>query len=207
LTPVLPFASAFTRAWAALYTRGLPAGLRSERRAEIDCDLWEHQRRADLEKTPETGTATEILLRLCFGIPSDIFWRLEAGADARSERGTSMNESILMKGLLASAALIALFPTVIGASALMGQGEWGSDTERIGAGSVQMFIGLLIIAGLVLSRARPRLGLALVIVPVLALAAMWYWVAVIILPIGLVMAAIAYLRGHPLGWPRGPRAA
>jgi hypothetical protein len=204
---LLSVAIGLTRAWASVYTRGLPAAMRSARREEIDCDLWEHQRLADFERESATGTAAAILLRLIAGMPADVLWRLEAGSTA-SERGTRMNESILQRGLLGLAILVALFPVGLGVTAVIGvNGEWDNDTERIVVGLLWVFVGCAMIAGLILSRSRPILGIGLVLGGAVTLSAMWYWIAVITLPIGLGLAAIAFFRARQSGWPRGVRTA
>jgi hypothetical protein len=69
---LLAIAIALVRGWTRLYTSGLPAALRTNRRAEIACDLWEHQHLAKLERTPASQTALEVLLRLLLGVPSDV---------------------------------------------------------------------------------------------------------------------------------------
>jgi len=147
VSALLSFAIAPTRAWTALYTRGLPSRLRSERREEIDCDLWEHQRLADLEREPVTDTAAAILLRLIMGVPADMTWRLEAGADARSGKGTQMNDSWIMRGVWVAALLVALAPVGLGISTLAGGGEWDSTFERIAASLLWIATGLAMGAG------------------------------------------------------------
>jgi hypothetical protein len=89
----LDLASALTRAWTAAYTSGLPADLREQRRAEIDCDLWEHQWLASRRGDPATGTAIEILARMLAGMLSDITWRAQASRPARGNRSTEMKGS------------------------------------------------------------------------------------------------------------------
>jgi hypothetical protein len=207
VSTLLSFAIAPTRAWAALYTRGLPSDVRGERREEIDCDLWEHRRLADIEREPVADTAVAILLRLVMGVPADIFWRLEAGANARSGKGTQMNDSWIMRGVLVAAVLVALAPTGLGISTLAGGGEWDSTFERIAASLVWIAFGLAMGAGLLLSRSRPALGLGLLALGVIGISVIWYWAAVITLPIGLVLLAIAYLRAGRPGWPRRARPA
>lgn len=61
------------RAWTRLYTLGLPAALRAERRADIESDLWESQH------APVGATAAQIVARLLFGVIDDVTWRFEAG--------------------------------------------------------------------------------------------------------------------------------
>lgn len=200
---MLSFAVSLTRSWAAIYTRGLSPDLRTERREEIDCDLWEHQRLADFQRESEMQTAVAILPRLFLGMPADVSWRLEAGSRARSGRNTTMNESNLLRGLLALAVLVALFPIAVGVTVVVGaSGEWDNDTERIVFGSLWAVAGAAIIAGLLLSRTRPYLGIGLVVAGAIALSAMWYWIAVITLPIGLGLALVAYFRARQSGGPR-----
>jgi hypothetical protein len=64
------------RGWVRLYTRGLPAPLRSSRCDEIDDDLWcEHEEAAALGRSARSLDAN-LVLRLLFGLPADISWRL-----------------------------------------------------------------------------------------------------------------------------------
>lgn len=201
---LLSLAIAPTRAWTALYTRGLLADVRGERQEEIDCDLWEHQRLADLEREPATSTAAAIMLRLIMGIPADMTWRLEAGSNARSGRGTTMNDSWTMRGLLALALAIAAFPAVIGVLVAIGaNGEIDGTTERLIKGAIQLTIGTAILTGLVLSARRPGLGIGLVAAGTIAISVMWYWAAMITLPVGLGLVAIAYFRAGRPNWRRG----
>lgn len=207
MSALLSFIIVPTRAWTALYTRGLPADVRGDRCEEIDCDLWEHQRLADHEREPMTSTAVVMLLRLIMGVPADIFWRLEAGAVARSGKGTQMNESWIMRGALAGALLVALVPLGFGVFYLAGGGEWGSTLERIVGSLFWIAVGLAMGAGLLLSRSRPALGLGLLALGVIVISVGLYWAAVVTVPIGLVLLAIAYLRAGRPGWPRSPRQA
>jgi hypothetical protein len=68
-------AIALVRAWTRLYTCGLPPGLRTARRAEIDSDLWELEH--DQEPPRQGWTAPQILARLLAGIPDDLAWRMD----------------------------------------------------------------------------------------------------------------------------------
>jgi len=209
VSTLLSFAIAPTRAWTALYTRGLSSDVRGDRRDEIDCDLWEHQRLADIEREPVTDTAAAILLRLIMGVPADMTWRLEAGANARSGKGTQMNDSWIMRGVLFAALLVAFVPLGFGVFYLVGgdADTWGSTFERIAASLAWIAVGLAMVAGLLLSRSRPALGLGLLAAGVIGISVMLYWAAVITLPIGLVLLAIAYLRAGRPGWPRRARPA
>jgi hypothetical protein len=69
--------AALVRGWVRLYTSRLPAELRDTRRDEVDDDLW-----CENEETLATGGSVRSLdadrvLRLLFGVPADISWRLE----------------------------------------------------------------------------------------------------------------------------------
>ncbi len=206
MSALLRFAVDPTRAWTALYTRGLPSAVRGERQEEIDCDLWEHQRLADFQRQPATSTAAAILLRLIMGVPADMTWRLEAGASARSERGNEMNDSWTMRGLLALALAIAAFRAVIGVLVAIGaNGEIDGTTERLIKGAIQLTIGTAILTGLVLSARRPGLRIGLVVAGVIGISVMWYWAAMITVPIGLGLLAIAYSRAGRPNWRRGAR--
>lgn len=205
MNALLHFAITLIRAWTGTYTRGLPAELRAQRREEVDCDLWEQQRLADLELEPVTGTAVEVILRLVLGVPADVLWRLEAGASARSGKVTQVNESLMMRGLLTIALAIAAFPLIIGILVFVGLNGDMSDSDRAWFGPIQIAIGSTIICGLVMSLRRPVLGIGLVAAGVIAISALWYWAAMITVPIGFGLLAVAYARARRTGgrWPSG----
>lgn len=204
MSSLLWFAIALTRAWTATYTRGLTADLRRERRDEIDCDLWEHQRLADLQRTPVSGTAIEILLRLFFGMPEDILWRFEAGSQSAIGKGTQVNESesVLIRGLSVVAIIVAALPVAMGLSAVFGvNGEWAGTWERTIYGGLWASSGVAIVAGLILSKTRPILGITMVVVGSIAVSAFWYWIAIFTVPIGIALTLIAFFRARQTGWP------
>lgn len=70
-------AAALSRTWVRLYTARLPETFRDSRRAELDADLWEHQRDRLASSTTAGITATEIVLRTCLGAFDDLAWRFE----------------------------------------------------------------------------------------------------------------------------------
>ncbi|MEX1195713.1 MAG: hypothetical protein WD904_08860 [Dehalococcoidia bacterium] len=200
------FATALTRSWTATYTRGLPAGQRSERCDEIDCDLWEHQRLADFEREPINGTAAAILLRFALGIPADVIWRMEAGSTARSGKGTTLNDTPIMRigFLVAMLPLVALVANGIGI--VLGGGEFDSRTEQIMWGLSFALMPLIAALGLWLCATRPKLGLGLVVSGTLISALLMYWMAFITVPIGLVIIGFAIKRSGLSIWPfNGPR--
>ena len=60
-------------AWVHLYTLGLPATVRGDRRDELASDLWEHATEGDGRPT----VGAEIVARALLGVPADLAWRLE----------------------------------------------------------------------------------------------------------------------------------
>jgi hypothetical protein len=70
-------AAGLVRRWVGLYTRGLPAEIRQDRLDEIDDDLWSQRRDAAESDRPDQSLTGEIVMRLVFGIPADLSWRVE----------------------------------------------------------------------------------------------------------------------------------
>jgi hypothetical protein len=89
--------AALVRAWVDLYTRGLPTELRAARRDEVDDDLWCEQEDAEFEGRSGLTLGTDMALRLLFGIPADIGWRLTYRGQARAdlERSSAMHTRTL----------------------------------------------------------------------------------------------------------------
>lgn len=198
---LLGLAISLTRAWTATYTRGLPRDVRAERREEIDCDLWEHQRLAELGRETVTGTATHIMLRLILGAPEDILWRIEASSSTQMNRRIPVNDTRFMR----IAFLLALLPPAIlaanGIGMLLGGGDFETRTEQLLYGFGITGLSAVAIFGLWLSRSHARLGLALVTAGTGAICALLYWMLVISVPIGLAIIVIAAFRGGLLRWP------
>jgi hypothetical protein len=103
------------RGWVDLYTRGMPAELRAARRDEIDDDPWcEHEEAAATGRSARSRD-TDLALRLVFGIPADITWRLAYRGRATSiiERSPTMSGRVLgtlaIIGGLAFGSLLILF--------------------------------------------------------------------------------------------------
>jgi hypothetical protein len=101
--------AAVIRGWVDLYTRGLPADARAARRDEIDDDLWcEHAEAAAAGPSPRSLDA-DLALRLMFGIPSDISWRMTFRAE---------------RAIVSSPRSTTVDPRIIGAFAIVGGLAW-----------------------------------------------------------------------------------
>jgi hypothetical protein len=67
--------AALVRGWVALYTLGLPDGLRRRRREELGADLAEETADA-VRRAALPGLAGRRFVRLLMGVPADLAWRL-----------------------------------------------------------------------------------------------------------------------------------
>ena len=89
--------AALVRGWVSLYTRGLPADARAARRDEVADDLWcQHAEAAAAGRSLARSTPT--FLRLLFGMPADVSWRLthrRSPAPASLERSPSTGTRVL----------------------------------------------------------------------------------------------------------------
>jgi hypothetical protein len=123
--------AAVVRGWVSLYTRGLPADARAARRDEIDDDLWcEHAEAATAGRSARSLDA-DLFLRLLFGLPADISWRLahrDSPDPVSLERSSSMDTRTL--GMLAIFA--GASPMVLGILPYaMGDALWASGVGLV----------------------------------------------------------------------------
>jgi hypothetical protein len=122
-------AAAMVRAWVDLYTRGMSGPVRDARRDEVADDLWcQREEALAIGRSPRSLEA-EMLMRLLFGMPADISWRLSSGGPVRAprferrpSRGTLVLGILAVIGSASWAILIADYvlsgvPTGTGASA------------------------------------------------------------------------------------------
>jgi hypothetical protein len=117
-------ATALVRAWVDLYTRGLPEPIRAARRDEVDDDLWCQAEEATAIGRSARSLDTEVLLRLLFGMPSDVSWRLSSGEPAGGPsfpRHPSRGARVL--GILAIAGALG-WGIAVTAMALVGVEVW-----------------------------------------------------------------------------------
>ncbi len=195
-----------TRNWTDLYTWRLPEVLREGRRAEIESDLWEHQRQADLQGADATDTATEILLRFVFGIPSDCVWRFETGVALRAEKRTDvMNIATGRSKVLIALTGVAFLMIVITGISITSHG-W-DDSANLGwmlTGIIPTAIGApSILAGFWLVTKRPGLSILLVTVGCLVTALVWFWMFMITVPISAGLIGVTWYQAKKSGWRSG----
>ena len=176
-------AERFTRGWASLYTRGLPADLRAARRDELESDLWEHTHWSTTDGRLPARIALEIAERVVAGMAADLSWRLEhRGAQRHTTRplgGGSMARLMKNYGMVALTLALGVFTISIsiGVVAFGTGGHWQAATLFVA--------GLLMLGGLIAVRSglrggRPAvalgatvpglLGVWTVIVPIVTLA-------------------------------------
>jgi hypothetical protein len=114
------------RRWVDLYTRGMPASARAARRDEVEDDLWcHHQEAAEIGRS-ENALGSEMLLRLLFGMPADLSWRIGYGRTRAPRMARSPSTSTRVLGTLAvlagvSWAMLMLAYGVYGDSAWAGE--------------------------------------------------------------------------------------
>jgi hypothetical protein len=136
------------RAWARLYTRGLPDEDAAARRAELDSDLWEHTHDGRLNGHPPAATALQIGRRLLVGAPADVAWHLErrrarraaSGGRALGALGMSLGTCALGCWFLASAVMVPL-------------NDWWEAGTPAGYAALCAVAGLLVLAGMAGRRA------------------------------------------------------
>ncbi len=206
---LLDFAVATTRVWTATYTRGLPRELRAERREEIDCDLWEQGKLAELERQPFLETAAHVLFRLILGMPEDILWRTGA-TSSLIDRSNSVNDKWFMRVGLALISLPLLVLVANGiAITFFGAGDFDNSTQHVMWGLMFLVGPLITLIGLLLCRSQPKLGVGMVVVGAAATALIMFWMAFITVPIGLIVILFALKRSGLNVWPfrTGPTAA
>jgi hypothetical protein len=191
------------RGWVGLYTRGLPAELRASRRDEVDDDLWCEQQEAAALGRSGRALGADRILRLLFGVPADLSWRLTYRGKPSSssmERSSSMStralgSSAIIAGLIWGLLFIAFIP--------LGESVW---TGAIGVAGV---LGSLVAAiafstaaiGLAFrfqDRVSPLGAVGALLVALGALASMVG--SIVLMPIGSVMLMLDLARSGVVPW-------
>ena len=188
--------AAIIRGWVRLYTRGLPGPVRDTRRNQVEDDVWcEHEEAAELGRSGHSLGA-DLVLRLLFGIPADISWRLEQRHRGASvSTGVVASLSIVGGSALASASIIwgmfdatsalaipgrLLFFTGFGGLAIAMWGLVARFNDRIGGG-----VALLGVIG-----GFGSVSAALGTATALGLVGSWFF----LLPIGSTAVALSLSR-------------
>ena len=147
------------RAWVDLYTRGLPEPARAARRDEVDDDLWcQHAEAAAIGRS-SASVNREMFIRLLFGMPADVSWRISSGRESppELEREPSAGTRIL--------GVMAILGAVGWAIAIGGYVVWGPEGAWLTAGRL-MYItqvgGGLCLAGAAMGIALSNDRLSLV---------------------------------------------
>ena len=89
-----------------------------------------------------------------------------------------------------------MFLSAHGIVVIAGGGSgYSSFLERLVFGILQLLSGSVILVGLFQIRA-PHVAAGLVFIGVITVSVMWYWAALITVPVGVVLATVAYLNGR-----------
>lgn len=138
------------RAWVALYTKGLPAPIASDRRTLIEADLYDEGAAAQwLGET--SGLARQRWSRWLRGAPADATWRLE-----QQRRITTMprrTDMRISKGQLAAIGVVTIWYAVM----IIGGLAQPSFREWAGMGLALFGLGMSIV-GLLLAIPKARAG-------------------------------------------------
>jgi hypothetical protein len=180
------------RGWVDLYTRGMPAEVRAVRRDEVDDDLW-----CEDDEAVATGRSARTLdadrvLRLLFGMPADISWRLTyrgRAAHASVVRISSMGTSVLgvfaiVAGLTFGSLMILFVP--------LGEAVWTGSIGIFGVlgtlvGAIAFMAAALGLAWLYQDRVGLVGALGALSVTVGALASAGGSIVIVMLPVGSAM--------------------
>jgi hypothetical protein len=109
------------RAWVDLYTRGLPHAARVTRRDEVDDDLWCQHEEAIADGRSDLSVNAEMFVRLLFGMPADVGWRMSNGRDGAPELEREPSTGARLLGILAILGVVGWGIAIVGYIA------WGED--------------------------------------------------------------------------------
>jgi hypothetical protein len=194
MKPERPVAELLVRSWVRMYTLGLDASARYDRRAEMESDLWEHRTCASSEGQGSMAASLSIVGRWLAGIPADLSWR----ASHRGNRIQQVEERVMKNALGNYWQGFAAFAAV--ATGYLGVRQFFTDEVSAGINTgkvvglvVLVGAGLLVLAGLAVHRTSPRSGALMVMLGVLPLAALGGF------GVGLVIGLVMSMAGG-LGW-------
>ena len=133
--------------WVAVYTRGLPAEVRQDRRDEIADDLWCQRNDAADFGRDDRSVGGEIVARLLLGIPADVGWRLEqrGAGDKRTPEASPASGSRAVAVL----AILGGIGWMVGMTlqAVYGEAAWAPYTLTSGLMMLTVVGGTWALAG------------------------------------------------------------
>lgn len=187
-------AAGLVRAWVGLYTRGLPADLRAARRDEVADDLWCEQEEAATSGRSASAIGADLVLRMLFGMPADVGWRLTYRGKPRPvvERSPSMSTR-----LIGGAAIVSVLTLLFGVVMTyeLGEALWTGGYWFAVPTLVAMIISFVVAAGGLVWLFRDRIsplgaiGVAGVVLGLLLLAAGYF--ALVLVGSAMLMADLA----------------
>jgi hypothetical protein len=181
--------------WVRLYTRGLPRQIRDERRAEIESDLWEQSRDAEVAGSDGVRLFFSVWTRCLLGVVHDLAWRAEQrdalrrpSPDRAGPFGPRPGDSRRrLLGLLAGVTLaLALVSVLVIANTI----EYSEGTQPVGVIAAALLtiitasaaVGIIVAArGFWVMRRRPVVGALLVVAGSSVAGLTWYWLLVPVL--------------------------
>lgn len=204
------FPTRLVRGWVALYTRGLPAEVRTDRIDEIESDLWSQCEEADSSGESGAALARAILTRWLLGMGADVAWRLERErlANRNLERTTTTGTRIIAVlaiigavGLTIAAADWGIIDLGNPGANAWDQSGWTIVAVASAAGIVALSLSLGGLGFVLAYRYDSPIGLMGALGAcggVLGL--MGAYTAMILLPVGSVAVILYLARIHALGW-------
>ncbi len=192
--------------WVGLYTRGLPAVVRRERRAELASDLWEHRAAFG----DGAGAQLALAWRCLRGMPADLHWRRERRQGRRLRAFRALGRG-LGWAVAGASYVFLLVNHGFAATPVVGLDLYGADLDPDGLRTFSRICAALLallVAGAVLLIRRPRLGAALVSVGALGSPLAFLWGAFAFAPAAasVTTAAIVLARRRGTRRPSPPSA-
>ncbi len=172
------------RAWARLYTRGLPEEDAGARRAELESDLWEHAHDARLNCRRSAVTALEIVRRLLAGVPADVAWHFER---RRAQRASTAGK-VFTAGAM-SIVTCALGCWFLASAAMVPFNNWWEAGTPAGYAALCAASGVLVLAGMV-GRSASKAWSGRIIAAGAILGASLTWWAIV--PVIAALAVLAW---------------
>jgi hypothetical protein len=178
-------AERLTLRWVSWYTRVVSGPARDERRALIESDLWEHR----TEAGPGLLADFQILSRAVRGVPADLSWRRARRRDRRLPAPRTLAKGL---GWAAAAGSYVFAVTMLGfsATAAVRLGLYGDDWppgELAYFSRVSATLFTLFVAGALLLRRFPRLGVLSIVTACVGTLTIFWWMIPMTAPMSLAI--------------------